>query len=174
VSPEQLALAKNLSAAVGWLELGLPKDALAELDRLPEEARGLPDVLEVRWLILADLKQWDTALQTSERLITAAPERASSWLHHAYTVRRASTGGLEAAFHVLASVSDKFVEPTIPYNLACYTCQLQRGEAETMKWFERALALGNPAELIEMAMHDPDLEPVRDLIKPLGTKHRPR
>lgn len=174
MSPEQLALAKNLSAAVGWLELGLPQDALAELDQMPEEARELPDVLEVRWLILADLKQWDIALQISERLIAVAPESAASWLHHAYAVRRASSGGLAAAFEVLAAVSDKFAEPTIPYNLACYTCQLQRDSAETMRWFERALALGNPAELIEMALKDPDLEPVRDLIKPLGAKFRQR
>jgi predicted Zn-dependent protease len=175
VSPEPIELVHHLRAAMGWLELDLPRDALAELDRLPAAAQENPDVLEVRWLVLAHLNDWDAALPVTRRLIGLAPDRASSWLHHAYALRRASEGGLLAAFQVLAPVAAKFPgEATIAYNLACYTCQLQRGGAETMAWFERALTIGNPAELIEMALNDSDLAPARDLIEPLRKKFRKR
>lgn len=175
MSPDQLELAHHLRAAIGWLELDLPREALAELDRLPAGAQENPDVLEVRWLVLAHVKDWDAALPVTERLVELAPDRASSWLHHAYALRRASGGSLIAAFQTLAPMAAKFPnEPTIAYNLACYTCQLQRGGAETMTWFERALTIGNPLELIEMALNDSDLAPVRDLIEPLRKKFRNR
>ncbi len=164
-----------LRAALGWLELGVPREALDELDRLPDQAQDTAEVLDVRWIILANLKDWDAAVLVSSKLIAVAPNHASSWLNHAYALRRATDGGLLAAFNVLARMASKFTdEPTIPYNLACYTCQLQRGGAETMAWFERALAIGNPAELIAMALKDSDLAPVRSLIEKLPAKKKRR
>jgi len=50
-------------------------------------------------------------------------------------------------------------EPTIPYNLACYTCQLGR-RAEAEGWLARAFALGNSKEIKLQAMDDPDLAPL--------------
>ena len=168
VAPTNIHL-QTLRAALGWLELGLPRDALDELAQLPTDAEDNADVLEVRWMIHADMKDWSAAMLASSKLIMIAAERASSWLHHAYAVRRASDGGLLRAFNLMAPVASRFPEePTIPYNLACYTCQLQRGGTETMAWFERALAIGNPTELIQMALNDPDLAPVRDLIKKIS------
>ena len=55
--------------------------------------------------------------------------------------------------------------PIIPYNLACYACQLGRDAAETMDWFERALLVGDAREMLEMALKDSDLEPVWPLIR---------
>jgi len=160
-----------LSAAVGWLELGLPKDALTELDQLSASAQECPDVLEVRWLILADLSEWDRALEVSSKLVQAASDRASSWLHHAYATRRATDGGLLKAFNILAPVASQFPKvSTIPYNLACYTCQLERGAAETLDWLERALQVGNAKEMLEMALNDADLRPVRELVQKLADK----
>jgi hypothetical protein len=164
-----------MRAALGWLELGLPEEALVELNRLPAERQSHPDVLELRWMMLANQRDWDAAVQVSSQLIQAAPDRASSWLHHAYALRRATDGGLLVAFNVLASAAPKFTdEPTIPYNLACYTCQLNRGGAETLAWFERALAIGKRDDLIEMALEDPDLAPVRALIEQLPAATRRR
>jgi hypothetical protein len=175
VDQNQLQL-HTLRAALGWLELGLPREALEELDRLPEELlKKNADVLEVRWMILAQMKNWDEALITSCRLVAAAPDRASSWLHQAYATRRAIDGGLENAYGILSGIVTDFPdEPTIPYNLACYTCQLKRPPEETMQWFERALAVGKPSELIEMALRDDDLAPVRSLIEQLTTAKKRR
>ena len=78
-----------LNAAIGWLALGSRADALAELDQISPEQQQDPDVLEVRWEILAKEKQWDAALDVARKLLSHAPERASSWLHHAYALRRA-------------------------------------------------------------------------------------
>jgi predicted Zn-dependent protease len=160
-----------LRAAVGWLELGNAVEALAELDQLSEPLQAHPDVLETRWLALAQNQRWDAAAKVGRALIAAAPERAVGWLHHAYALRRATGGGLLAAFNALAPVADKFPkEATIPYNLACYTCQMHRDAAETLAWLQQAMTAGKRKEILARAMEDPDLEPLRAEIAKLAAK----
>jgi predicted Zn-dependent protease len=161
----------HLKAAVGWLELGNASESLLELDLLSEEMQSHPDVLETRWLALAQNQRWDAAAKVGRALIAAAPDRALGWLHHAYALRRATTGGLLAAFNALSPVAEKFPkEPTIPYNLACYTCQMQRDASETLAWLKQAMKAGKRSEILAMAMKDPDLEPLRAEIEKLAAK----
>ena len=125
----------HLKAAVGWLELGNAAESIAELDAMSARLQHHVDVLEARWLALAQLQRWEAAAKVGRALIAAAPERSIGWLHHAYALRRATTGGLLAAFNALSPVANKFPkESTIPYNLACYSCQLQRDASETLAW----------------------------------------
>jgi hypothetical protein len=159
----------SVRAAMGWLELDLPHDALAELHQLPAAAQEDPDVLEIRWMIHAHLRDWDRGIEVTRKLISTAPDRASTWLSHAYATRRASDGGLLQAFYILAPAASRFSDDaTIPYNLACYACQLGRGASETMDWFRRALDIGDPKQLIHMALDDSDLAPVRGSILELA------
>ena len=161
----------HLKAAVGWLELGNPGESLAELDAMAETFQHHVDVLETRWLALAQLQRWEAAARIGRALIAAAPERPIGWLHHAYALRRSATGGLLAAFNALFPVAEKFPkESTIPYNLACYTCQMQRDASETLTWLKQAMAAGERKEIIAMALKDPDLEPLRAEIQKLAGK----
>ena len=64
----------------------------------------------------------------------------------------------------LLRVVDKFpTEATMRYNLACYECQLGRLE-EAKTWFQKACDVGVPDKLREMALHDPDLEPLARIL----------
>ena len=151
----------HLKAAVGWLELGNATEALVELDLMNPALQNHPDVLEARWLALAETKVWEMAVDVARKLITAAPHRALGWLHHSYALRRARDGGLLAAFNALVPIAARFPEEaTIPYNLACYCCQLQRDPAETMRWLQQAIAVGGRKDILAMALQDPDLEPL--------------
>jgi hypothetical protein len=48
---------------------------------------------------------------------------------------------------------------TIPYNLACYECQL--GDLEAARdWLRRAMKLKKPEALKEQALEDQDLKPM--------------
>ena len=161
----------HLKSAVGWLELDNAGEALTELDAMSEPLQSHPDVLEARWLALARLQRWEAAAKIGRALIAAAPDRSIGWLHHAYALRRAPNGGLLAAFNALASVASHFPkEATIPYNLACYTCQMQRETSETLDWLEQAIAAGDRKEILAMAMKDPDLEPLRAEIAKLAKR----
>ena len=161
----------HVIAAIGWMELGNMPEALAELDKLDPAIQRHADVLEVRWSILAAQLDWDSAAKIGRALIAADPNRPSAWLHHAYALRRASAGGLVAALNALAPVGTKFPnEATIPYNLACYTCQLQRDPKETLDWLERAISIGGRKEIVAMALRDPDLAPMRGEIEELSKR----
>src|SRR5204863_2274137 len=100
-----------------------------------------PDVLEVRWLLSAEERRWDDALQIARALVQSAPDRSSGWLHQAYALRRISEGSVRKAWEALLPAFDKFPkEPTISYNLSCYACQMQQLEAARV-WFKRAAVI---------------------------------
>jgi tetratricopeptide (TPR) repeat protein len=156
-----------LSAAVGWVELGNLVEAEADLNRVSVEHQCHPDVLEVRWIILGQSKRWDAALEISRTLLKLAPNRCSGWLHHAYSLRRASKDGLKRAWDALLPAYDKFPgESTIPYNLSCYACQMHQFD-EARAWLRRALKIGNKAEIKQRALDDPDLRPLWEEIRDL-------
>lgn len=164
----------HLKAAVGWLELGDASEALVELDEMSKALQSHPDVLETRWLALARNQRWDAAAKVARALIAAVPERPAGWLHHAYALRRSTGGGVLAAFNALSPVAGKFPqEPIIPYNLACYTCQMQRDATETLAWLQQAIAAGERQEILAMAIKDPDLEPLREEIRKLTKRSSP-
>jgi tetratricopeptide (TPR) repeat protein len=156
-----------LSAAVGWLELGNPTEAEAELGRISAEQQSHPDVLEVRWMMLAETRRWDGALEIARALLKCAPDRCSGWLHQAYSLRRVSKDGLRQAWEALLPAYTRFPrEPKIPYNLSCYACQMQQFE-EARAWLRRALKIGGKDKIKRLALDDPDLEPLWEEIRGL-------
>jgi hypothetical protein len=62
---------------------------------------------------------------------------------------------------------DRFPDfSTIPYNLACYTCQL--GEFDQARiWLARAIRIRNKDEIQRAALVDPDLKPMWEEIQKL-------
>lgn len=155
----------HLSAAVGWAELGNPAEAEAELARIAPEHRSHPDVLDVRWMVCSAKDDWKGALITAQQLVDVAPERASAWLNRAYALRRVPDGGLQEAWDALLPAATLFPqEPIVPFNLACYACQMDRPK-EAIKWLRHAARIGGKARIREMALCDEDLRPLWDEIR---------
>jgi hypothetical protein len=152
-------------AAVGWLELGNPAEAKAELAHISPAQLEHPDVLEVHWLISAEQRNWEEGLQVAQSLLRRAPERLSGWLHQAYALRRVPEGGLRKAWEALLPAASKFPkEPTIPFNLSCYACQMRRLD-DARDWLNRAVAVAGKKKIKEMALSDTDLQPLWDEIR---------
>ena len=156
-----------LLAAVGWMELGNPAEARAELAQVSPARQEHPDVLEVSWSLSAEQGRWEEALQVSQALLRRAPKRSSGWLHQAYALRRVPDGSVQKAWEALLPAFDKFPkEPTIPFNLSCYACQM--GQLDTARdWLQRAMAIGGKQKIQQMALNDSDLEPLWDEIRQL-------
>lgn len=148
----------HLSAALGWLGLGAVADACQELANVSAENAHHPATLEVRWAISAYERDWVKALEISRIELARVPEEPSGWLHRAYALRRASENGLPEAWESLLPAADKFPdEPVIPYNLACYACQMQQIEL-AREWFHRAMSVGKKSVIKQMALNDDDLQ----------------
>jgi len=157
----------HFQAAQGWLGLGARADAQAELDEISPPNQQHPAVLELRWTMHAEARDWDAALAVARNLLAQSPGQADSWLHHAYALRRVAHGGLTQARAALEPAAKKFPdEPIIPYNLSCYACQLQQLD-EARAWFQLALQTGKKSELKCMALADSDLEALWEEIRQL-------
>ena len=151
-----------LAAAEGWLELGAPEEAFNELNQLSPTARDHPDGLHLLWATHAANEDWQAALDVSEQLVTSAPDVSAGWIHRAYATRRQTGGSLETAWLALYPAAKLFPkEPIIPYNLACYACQMGRLQ-ESKAWLNRALRIpadkSEKAMIKKMALADSDLE----------------
>ena len=157
-----------LSAASGWLDLGNAEEAMAELNRVSPEIRNSPEALSVEWEIHQATHRWENAVAVARRLAETAPDQAEGWVKQAYALHEMKR--TQEAWDCLFPASQKFIEETIiPYNLACYACQLGRKE-EALKWLRRAFCLDEKKQFRQMALEDPDLEPLREQIRKLGRK----
>ncbi len=159
----------HLARAVeGWLELGLPDEAEAELDQLSSAAKAHPHTLDLCWQIHAHRKEWSLAHTVAELLVSVDPGNLSGWIHRAYAARRMEGGGLQVAWDALRPAAELFrAEFLVPYNLACYACQLGRLDA-ARHWLGRAYEAAGKSKARDgiklMALADPDLAPMREQI----------
>jgi predicted Zn-dependent protease len=154
----------HLDAARGWLGLGNPQEADAELDNLTPALKTHPDVLEVRWHICAYSKQWDGCVAVANDLIKLAPKRSSGWINRANSLYW--SGHAQEAFDSLLPAVDRFPKVwAIPYDLACYCAQLGQVD-EAKSWLAKAFAIPTSAtekQLVKLtALQDPDLVPIRE------------
>jgi predicted Zn-dependent protease len=157
----------HVSAALGWLGLGDLTEARAELAKVSRKNRHHPAVLEARWAVSAQAKDWRKALAIAQTELDRAPEESSGWLHRAYALRRVKGGGLAQAWDALLPAAGQFPdEPVIPYNLACYACQMQQFEV-AWEWLHRAVAAGKKDFIKNLALTDDDLKPLWPEIKKL-------
>src|SRR5262249_20621074 len=114
---------------------------------------------EMRWQIFTKELKWDAAKEVARAIVEQMPEEAAGWLHLSYATRRATGGGVAAAWDVLYPIATKFPRvPLISYNLACYACQL--GQLDLAReWLQKALDI-EFARYKGMALQDSDLKPL--------------
>ncbi len=146
----------HLSAAEGWLELGNSREALAELERITVAQQNRLEVLGTRWSITADLKLWDECVGIATRIVELAPKNVFGWIHRSYALHEMKRTQ-EARDLLLPAVRRFPKNETIPYNLACYECQLGN-EAGARQWLKRAMVRSDPEGIRQQALEDPDLQ----------------
>ena len=135
-------------------------DANAELEKIDPEVRHVPEVLEVRVEIYRELEKWEL-MQTVAKKLTEVDPTDSRWpLAWAYATRRAES--LDAAKLILVEAWGVHKrEPMIPFNIACYLCQM--GKPEIAKGMLEVAFKLSP-EMRAAALDDEDLKPMWDEI----------
>lgn len=146
---------------MGFLELGMPEDAIAELDALPAEAAEFAPARHLKVDALFQLKSWAAAAEICLLMLEKEPSDPGWWIQAAYAQRRASS--IEEAEIILRSgLQGHPRHGLMLYNLACYAC-VQERFAEACTLLSQALA-GEPDPILAMAEKDPDLEQIRPWI----------
>lgn len=145
-------------AAQGYFELEMNKESLAELDKLPFAEQILPEVLEMRVLILMKDHHWEQALDVSEKLCAVAPNEPSGFIHAAFCLHELGKTQ-QAKELLLEGPASLATDPTYHYNLACYECAL--GNIETARAYLKS-SVSMDKDLREFAKYDPDLKALRE------------
>ncbi|MBR89820.1 MAG: hypothetical protein CMO66_00910 [Verrucomicrobiales bacterium] len=152
----------RITAAQGWLELGNTTEAAKELDSIAAEFQIHPDALEMRWTVESMRGNWEKCVQVADTLTHSAPGRSSGWVHRSYALHELNRTqeAFEQLLPAMAVFQDIWV---IPYNLACYQCQL--GSQDTaMDYYTQAFEIGGDS-VKDMALRDKDLLPLHKQIE---------
>src|SRR6266576_6277171 len=145
-----------LEVACGYAELGMYPDANAELEKIDPFNRAAPEVLALRIAIYGGLKKWELMAEIAKRLTEFQPDDPQWPVSAAYATRRAIS--IEAAREILLNAQSKFPkEAVIPYNLACYECQM--GNLQSSKnHLKQVFKIDSKWRIT--ALDDPDLQPL--------------
>lgn len=150
--------------ALGFLELGMPEDAIAELDELSVSSSL---VLHLRVDALFRLKNWPEASAICLPMTEQEPSDPGWWIQAAFAQRRARS--IESAETILRKALHHHPRHgLILYNLACYACVQDRPE-EARELILQAIQV-DAAQVLAMAKKDPDLLAIRswlDELKPV-------
>ena len=148
--------AHYLLAAQGWMELGDCESAIAELKQIDVEYSNHPMVLMVWWHTHARSKRWEVCIEVGRALTEVCPDSPFGWINLCNALY--FQGKTSEAYNTLISVLERFPgNELLPYNRACYACQLSKLD-EARNWLHEAFALGDNVELKLKAEEDPDLE----------------
>lgn len=148
-----------LETALGYLELGLPDEALSELQSLAPRERMSLGALEIK--LAAEMKacRWNAGADTSRLLCMREPRESRFFIHAACCLHQ--TGDTEAARNwLLTGPSELIEEPLFHYNIACYHAVLGE-EGQARSHLRRAFSMDG--SLHQEALHDDDLAGLSDL-----------
>jgi hypothetical protein len=155
---------EHLTAAEGYIELGMCAEADAELEKIDPALRNLPEILDVRLRIYQYLKKWDLMQFVASTLTELDPNHLQWIVSWAFAARRAIS--IEAAKAILVVALERHPGAAVlHFNLACYECQ--NGDLDAARErLHHAITLDDAYRVI--AWDDEDLAPIRHTVEQMA------
>jgi tetratricopeptide (TPR) repeat protein len=142
-----------IRAASGWLELGMPEDALNELKSLKGEDSKRVKVLELTLAAEMARKNWSAASESAIGLCKLEVDEPDYFLSAAFCLHE--MGLTDEAMKWLLRGPDALSEMAVyHYNLACYLWKLNEKE-RARNHLSQAVEMDE--DLMESARYDEDL-----------------
>lgn len=147
---------RRLRAAEGYMELGMPVDAHAELEEIAPESRDHSDVLALKVRIYRSLEKWESMQAVARTLAFRDPQSAHWVVSWAFASRRADS--INTARLILLEAVERLPGAAVlHYNLACYECLL--GDVEVARGRLKH-AIGLDGNLRAKAIDEEDLKAI--------------
>lgn len=130
---------RRLESVEGYLLLGMPTEALRELDALRNGGFDNAVVSRVRAEALRDLKRYEEALQEYERFEAGHPDDLTTLMGMAWCFKRLDrlNEAIETMQRAYRAHPD---EPVVLYSIACYL-SLAGDKTQSLSWLGRALRM---------------------------------
>jgi len=158
MDPLSFETQKYVQSALGYHELGLHEDSLAELDQVNALEQKTTGLILFRAQILNALGEYPRSVEHLRQYAANCADSQEYPILLAYATRRAHS--LEEAKRILEDSLTRFSkEPLIHYNLACYQAQLGQF-AESITLLESAIDLD--PQYRSLAQKDPDFLPLKN------------
>lgn len=147
-----------MEAAEGYLLLGMPQQALREVDSLRSAGAPLSDTCSIRAEALRDLGRFEEALLEYERADDDLPDQLETLLGMAWCLKRIDRldEALDRMYRAYRAFPD---EPIVLYNIACYLA-LAGEKSQSLSWLGRALRM--EPELRKLIPDESDFNSLRD------------
>ncbi len=146
-----------INAALGYHNLGMAEDSLAELERLDGLDRLRPEALALKVSSLMRLQRWEEAMLSGLELARQLPSEPAPYLDVAFCLHELKR--TKEARTVLLNGPDALKDnATYHYNMACYETQLGN-PAHARRYLDRAIEMDQ--RFNEVWPDDPDLKPLR-------------
>ena len=145
---------RALHAADGYLYLGLPDEALSEIEQIPVPEQTNASVMLAQVRVLLHLRRWKDAEDLSSQGVLQHPQEEEFTVQRAFALHQLNEG--DRAVEVLLAAPE-WIRRTgiLHYNLACYEARL--GDISTARQCIRA-AIQLNAAMKKNARIDPDLQ----------------
>lgn len=151
----------HFRAATGFLELGMLDDAATELAEIDPKEKLRPEVIDFWVALYCRARKWDAMEAMARKMVALRSEDPGTWIKWAFATRRAAS--IDAAREILLQAEEKHPDdPTIQFNMGCYACQTGN-LAEASERVKKAIQID--ASFRDIAMNDPDLEPIWDKLR---------
>jgi tetratricopeptide (TPR) repeat protein len=151
---------RYLMAAVGYAELDMIRESIAELNAIDDTDQNRPEVLHLRLHNLMRRKSWNSALRVSNKLCRVAPECSTGFLHAGFCLHELGRTA-EAKKILLKGPTALLNEPIYYYNMGCYDALLGNIPAARI---HLQTSFKMDASFRELAKRDPDLKSVQELL----------
>ena len=150
----------RLRAAVGYAELGMNRESIAELNAIDTPSQILPEVLQLRLHHLMREKKWARALTVSRKLCQVAPHCSAGFLHAGFCLHELGKTA-QAKKLLMKGPATLLREPIYYYNMGCYDALL--GNAKSAQVHLLTSFKMDPS-FRDIAKKDPDLKAIQELI----------
>ena len=138
----RIRLQRILREAEGYLELGMPRQALALLERIEHPGTYRGHQLYLQGEALRALEKYQDAVPILVDAVDLAPSNIHAWMALGWCYKR--TGRLDQAIESLHRAREvEPSEPLIEYNLACYY-SLKGAKQQALEYLSQAIK-NNPA-----------------------------
>jgi hypothetical protein len=144
--------------AEGWFDLGNAREAHLELEQIRPDRRGHPDVLSLQWQINASEQHWSDCLLLALSWTERWPTDPRGWIALSQTLYHKNR--IAEAYSVCVAKATDFPECwELFYHAGRYACLLGK-LTEAMQYVQVAMVVGDPKDVRQRALNDPDLTPI--------------
>ncbi len=148
-----MSFQQQINAAIGYFNLGMTDDALAELENMQGAEAMRPETIALKVSIQMRKGLWEKALDGAELLCALLPDHPSPYLDAAFCLHEMNRTE-DARRKLLSGPAQLKSNSLFYYNMACYETQLNHLET-ARKYLDQALSMNK--DLQESWESDPDL-----------------